>query len=67
MSDILSKIKEINILNLKPNDVLAVHISEDIEPGDARYLGEQLQIYFPNNKIMLLAGNLKFEVIEKES
>lgn len=64
-------LKEIEItkLDLQPGQVLAVKVfADDISSRDLAQLKQQIQTFFPNNRIMLFAmpvdGRIEMDVID---
>lgn len=62
---------EVTKLSLKPGDVLAVKITEDVDPSQLEALQKNLKGLFPNNKIALFClsatGKIEFESISSNT
>lgn len=58
------EIEDIKRIHLNKGDVLKVKVDNNTSSRDCGVLYEMLSNIFPNNKILIVTGNIEFEVVE---
>lgn len=58
------KIEDIKRIHLNKDDVLKVKVNEHAPASICREMHEMLSSIFPNNKILIVNGNVEFEIID---
>lgn len=64
--DIFVKIKEIEKINLKPGDVLLIKLIEEVSHSHADHVLKNMVKLFPNNKVVVFIGDVKFQAVEQQ-
>ena len=64
--DIFVKIKEVEKINLKPGDVLLIKLIEETSHSDASCILKNMVKLFPNNKVVVFIGDVKFQAVEQQ-
>ncbi len=54
-------IKEITKVNLKPNDVIIIHIKENLYAYQYEHIDKIFKSAFPNNKVVVIDNILSIE------
>jgi hypothetical protein len=62
----LKNIKEIEKISLGPDDVLAVRVGETASEYDIETIQVTMKEIFPNNKVLLIKGDVQFQAIVAE-
>lgn len=60
-------ITELNVIDLKPGQVLVATVSGHLSPDQIALIHEDLSKVFPNNKVAVKTDELKFEVINAKA
>jgi hypothetical protein len=60
-------IKEINILNLKKDDIIILKMKDTLNDNMKNKLTELLEPIFTNNKIIILENEASIEIFRKEN
>ena len=60
-------ITELNVIDLKPGQVLVATVSGHLASDQIALIHEDLSKVFPNNKVVVKTDELKFEVINAKA
>lgn len=58
---------EISRLNLKPSEVLVVHLDFDFDPEECRGIKDVVSRVFPDNRVLVVGPGVTFEAVDQEA